>query len=110
MQFVNTPSRSPYFYPGQEPVTAHEFAGLRRQYVQTVGPMAKAKLPPRHINHYYSPKDSSTRLNELKARAVGKSIASDTYSTKSYTPSATRSSLRRLRGAGSVAPAKKGAV
>jgi hypothetical protein len=68
-----------------------------------------------HTN-YIPPIPSSLRVNILKANAVGQSSYkvnlpnSAPISTKNYYPSGTRSSLRRARSGGCVAPAKKGAI
>jgi hypothetical protein len=64
-----------------------------------------------HMN-YIAPMDSSSHIDRLKSRAVGKSIQLPNLgpvSTKVFTPSDTRSSLRRARSSGCVAPKKKGA-
>lgn len=67
-----------------------------------------------HMN-YIAPTDSSSYIDKLKSNAVGKSsykVGLPTVapiSTKVYTPSDTRSSLRRARSSGCVAPKKKGA-
>jgi len=63
-----------------------------------------------HMN-YIAPMDSSSHIDRLKSRAVGKSIQLPNLgpvSTKVFTPSDTRSSLRRARSSGCVAPKKKG--
>jgi hypothetical protein len=65
-----------------------------------------------HMN-YIAPMDSSSHIDRLKSRAVGKSIQLPNLgpvSTKVFTPSDTRSSLRRARSSGCVAPKKKGAI
>jgi len=67
-----------------------------------------------HMN-YIAPTDSSSYIDKLKRNAIGKSSykvglpSLAPISTKVYTPSDTRSSLRRARSSGCVAPAKKGA-
>ena len=64
-----------------------------------------------HMN-YIAPVDSSSHIDKLKRNAVGKSSYLPSVgpsSTKVYTPSETRSSLRRARSSGCVAPKKKGA-
>ena len=67
-----------------------------------------------HMN-YIAPTDSSSHIDRLKSNAVGKSgykiglPAIAPTSTKVYTPSETRTSLRRARSSGCVAPKKKGA-
>jgi len=68
-----------------------------------------------HVN-YIAPMSSSERLNRLKSVAVGKSsykvgLPLDApISTKSYDTSLLRTSLRRARSGGSVAPKKKGSI
>jgi hypothetical protein len=68
-----------------------------------------------HVN-YTAPIPSSMRTSIAKSIAVGKSAykvglpLEAPISTKSYYPSGTRSSLRRVRSGGSVAPAKKGSI
>jgi hypothetical protein len=68
-----------------------------------------------HTN-YIEPIPSSMYVNILKRTAVGKSgfkvglPLSDPISTKNYYPSGTRSTIRRARSGGCVAPAKKGAI
>ena len=67
-----------------------------------------------HMN-YIAPVDSSSHIDKLKRNAIGKSSYKvglptvSPISTKVYTPSDTRSSLRRARSSGCVAPKKKGA-
>ncbi len=67
-----------------------------------------------HMN-YIAPVDSSSHIDKLKRNAVGKSSykvglpSIAPTSTKVYTPSDTRASLRRARSSGCVAPKKKGA-
>jgi hypothetical protein len=63
-----------------------------------------------HMN-YIAPVDSSSHIDKLKRNAVGKTSykVTEPTSTKVYTPSDTRSSLRRARSSGCVAPKKKGA-
>jgi hypothetical protein len=96
-----------------------EFAGLRYQYARTVVSSKQSREDREkrvvssgavsHMN-YIAPKDSSQRLNEIKAKAVGKSSVSDTSATKNYSHFASQSALRRLRRGGYAAPPKKGAV
>lgn len=68
-----------------------------------------------HVN-YIPPMSSSERINRLKSVAVGKSsykvgLPLDApISTKSYDTSLLRTSLRRARSGGSVAPKKKGSI
>ena len=64
-----------------------------------------------HMN-YIAPKDSSQRLSEIKARAIGKTVISDSNMDVSvYTqPRDARAAQRRVRGIGYVAPPKKGSL
>jgi hypothetical protein len=68
-----------------------------------------------HMN-YIAPKDSSLHIQKLKSNAIGKSglkvglPANSPYTTKNYYPSGIRSSVRRARSGGCVAPAKKGSI
>jgi hypothetical protein len=68
-----------------------------------------------HMN-YISPVSSSLYINTLKANAVGKTaykvgLSDDALTgTKCYYPSGARSSIRRARSGGCVAPKKKGAI
>jgi hypothetical protein len=68
-----------------------------------------------HFN-YIVPIPSSMRTAIAKANAVGQSAYkvnlpnSAPISTKNYYPSGTRSTLRRARSGGCVAPKKKGAI
>ena len=68
-----------------------------------------------HTN-YIPPIDGSLYVNIKKSNAVGQTAYkvnlpnSVPTGTKSYYPSGTRSSLRRARSGGCVAPKKKGAI
>jgi hypothetical protein len=68
-----------------------------------------------HMN-YIQPIPSSMYVNILKRTAVGKSgfkvglPLSEATTTKNYYPSGTRTTLRRVRSGGCVAPAKKGSI
>jgi hypothetical protein len=65
---------------------------------------------------YIAPVASSMHIDKLKRNAVGKSSykvglpQAAPISTKNYYPSGTRTSLRRARSGGCVAPKKKGAI
>lgn len=127
----------PFFYPSQQPVAADQFTNSRHQYFRTAE-SAKALAIQReralnstgvftsqssqrqynvstHMN-YIPPTDSSLHIQKMRANAVGKSsykvgLPSEApISTKNYYPSGTRSSLRRARSGGCVAPKKKGAI
>jgi hypothetical protein len=128
----------PQFYPLQEPVYSEMNTNMRQQYLRTsVNPETLekqknlAKLSPpmsfhsmstnkqyavsTHMN-YIEPISSSMYVNIKKSNAVGQSgykvnlPNSAPISTKNYFPSGTRSSLRRVRSGGCVAPAKKGSI
>jgi hypothetical protein len=127
----------PLFYPSQQPVAADQFTNSRHQYFRTAE-SAKSLAIQReraldstgvytsqssqrqynvstHMN-YIPPTDSSLHIQKMRAMAVGKSsykvgLPNEApYSTKNYYPSGTRSSLRRARSGGCVAPKKKGAI
>ena len=128
----------PLFYPSQEPVYADQFTNSRHQYFRTAESAASlAKKRERAVlstgqsmfssntgkyynvsNHlnYIQPIDSSLRTQQLRAQAVGKSSykiglpVEALCSTKNYYPSGTRSTIRRARSGGCVAPKKKGAI
>lgn len=128
----------PQFYPGQEPIYSDMGINMRQQYLRTSlsnrqkaleQAIAKASAPfsvynysngkhsaaSSHMN-YIEPIPSSMHINQVKAQAIGKSAfkvglpLEAPISTKDYYPSGTRSSLRRARSSGSVAPKKKGSI
>ena len=128
----------PQFFPSQDPPYAEENTNARHQYLRTAvsastlaSQTALAKLSSpnsffsfstgkrsaisTHMN-YIVPQPSSMYTNTLKSNAVGKTAykqglpAAAPISTKCYYPSGTRSSLRRSRSGGCVAPKKKGAI
>ena len=128
----------PQFYPYQEPVNADQFSNSRQQYYRTsesrLGFFIKRERAVKlagqgfydystgirrnvssHMN-YIKPVESSSYVQKLKALAVGKSSykvglpLEASYTTKNYYPSGLRSSLRRVRSGGCVAPRKKGAI
>jgi hypothetical protein len=129
----------PQFFPYQDPPYAEENTNARHQYLRTTGvsqaqlaqqiALAKRSRPTMyqamssqrqypvstHTN-YIAPIPSSMYLNERKSIAIGKSAykvglpISAPICTKNYYPSGTRSSLRRARSGGCVAPAKKGST
>jgi hypothetical protein len=128
----------PQFYSSQEPVYADMNTNARHQYLRTsatkkalVEQMILAKKSPvlayqmytsnrqvpvsTHMN-YIPPIPSSMYVNILKSNAVGQTAYkvnlpnSAPTSTKTYYPSGTRSSLRRARSGGCIAPKKKGAI
>jgi len=128
----------PLFYTYQEPVAADQFTNSRHQYFRTAKSVAAlAKERERAIlsagqafyssnsgkyynvsNHlnYINPIDSSLLTQRNRALAVGKSSYkiglpdSAPYSTKNYYPSGVRTTIRRVRSGGCVAPKKKGAI
>ena len=100
----------PQFYPSQEPVYAEMNTNARHQYLRTAQSATST-----HMN-YIAPIQSSMYLNIKKSNAIGKSSykvglpEAAPISTKNYYPSGTRTSLRRARSGGCVAPKKKGAI
>lgn len=86
-----------------EPITKVSYSSQRQYAVSS------------HMN-YIKPIDSSSRIDILKSRAIGKSsykvgLPIDApISTKSYDKSYMRSCVRRVRSGGSVAPKKKGSI
>jgi len=128
----------PQYYPLQEPVYSDMNSNMRKQYLrttvsqnvkaqqQTLGKMSvpqsyiinssQRQVPISTHTNYIPPIPSSMYVNIVKANAVGQTaykinlpIFSPT-STKCYYPSGTRSSIRRARSGGCVAPKKKGAI
>lgn len=126
----------PQFYPSQEPVYAQMNTNARQQYLRTAqstqaliaqreigkqtNPIAyysnNRKYPTSTHANYIAPIQSSMYLNIKKSNAIGKSSykvglpTEAPISTKNYYPSGTRSSIRRARSGGCVAPKKKGAI
>ena len=128
----------PQFYPMQTPVDAQMNTNARHQYLRTsvsnqrlqqqialgkasmplgyVSSSSQRQVPVSSHTNYIPPVPSSLYLNTLKANAVGQTAykvnlpnAAPTGS-KSYYPSGTRSSIRRARSGGCVAPKKKGSI
>lgn len=127
----------PLFYSSQEPIAADQFTNSRHQYFRTAESAQSlaiqreralnstgvftSKSSQRQYNvsthmNYIPPTDSSLHIQKMRANAVGKSSykvglpVEAPISTKNYYPSGTRSSLRRARSGGCVAPKKKGAI
>jgi hypothetical protein len=128
----------PQFYPSQEPVYAEMNTNARHQYLRTAQSaqslatqraLGKMSSPTAFVNYsngkqyatsthmnYIAPIQSSMYLNIKKSNAIGKSSykvglpVDAPISTKNYYPSGTRTSLRRARSGGCVAPKKKGAI
>jgi len=128
----------PQFYPSQEPVYASMNSNMRKQYLRTcISQSVKAQqialgklsspqgytihssqrqVPTSSHMNYIAPIPSSMHVNVLKSNAVGQSaykvnLPKDApIGTKSYYPSGTRSTIRRVRSGGCVAPKKKGAI
>ncbi len=128
----------PLFYPSQEPVAADQFTNSRAQYFRTAQSAKSLAImreraiksassmfydfstsrghPVSTHTNYIPPRESSLHTQTMRVNAVGKSSYkvglpdSAPYSTKNYYPSGTRSSLRRARSGGSVAPKKKGSI
>lgn len=128
----------PQFYPSQEPVNASMNTNARYYYLRTavnsnsaIKQKALAKLSTplsyrslssnrrfavsSHTN-YIPPSDSSQYVDLKKSNAVGQSgykVNLPNYapiSTKNYYPSGVRSTIKRVRSGGCVAPKKKGAI
>lgn len=129
----------PLFYPSQEPPASDQNTNSRHQYFRTaesalsleikrekaiatstgnnyVSYSTQRQFPVSGHTNYIPPVDSSLRTQKLRAMAVGKSgykkgLPIDApYSTKNYYPSGTRSTIKRARSGGCVAPKKKGAI
>lgn len=128
----------PQFYSSQTPVSAEMNTNARHQYLRTsvnnqelqqqialgklsqplsyIVQSSQRQVPVSSHTNYIPPIPSSLHVNILKSNAVGQSAYkvslpySDPISTKNYYPSGTRSSLRRARSGGCVAPKKKGAI
>lgn len=129
----------PQFYPSQEPVNASMGSNARLHYLRTAQ-SAKSLAIQReraiatargnsffnfstgkryatsgHLN-YITPIPSSMYVDIKKSNAVGQSsykvnLPNDApISTKNYYPSGTRTTIRRMRSGGCVAPKKKGAI
>jgi hypothetical protein len=77
---------------------------------------SQRQVPVSSHTNYIPPIDSSLYVNIVKSNAVGQTaykvnLPNDALTgTKSYYPSGTRSTLRRARSGGCVAPKKKGAI
>jgi hypothetical protein len=128
----------PVFLPSNVPVNSEMNTNMRHQYLRTfvnnrikLQQLIEGKLSPplgyhiksydsikpisSHMN-YISPIQSSQYINIKKANAVGQSsykinLPNEAYTgSKSYFPSGTRSSIRRVRSGGCTAPKKKGAI
>ena len=128
----------PQFYPMQEPVYASMNTNMRQQYKRTsVSPQelqqqialgkaseplgyaiysSQRQVPISSHTNYIPPIPSSMYINVVKSNAVGQSgykvnlPNSAPISTKSYYPSGTRSTIRRVRSGGCTSPKKKGAI
>ena len=128
----------PQFYPMQEPVYADMNSNMRKQYLRTaisqsvkaqqiaLGKMStpqayiinssQRQVPTSSHTNYIPPIPSSMYVNIVKANAVGQTAYKVNLpnavptGSKSYYPSGTRSSIRRARSGGCVAPKKKGAI
>ena len=128
----------PQFYPMQEPVYAEMNSNARKQYLRTAisqtvkarqHALGKMSVPQSYIinssqrqvptsthTNYIAPIPSSLYVNIVKSNAIGQTaykvnlpVNAPTCS-KSYYPSGTRSTVRRARSGGCVAPKKKGAI
>lgn len=129
----------PQFYPQQTPPNSDMSILPRQQYLRATSlsnsqqarqnALGKASTPiikvsystqrqipvSSHVN-YIAPIPSSMQVDRVKSIAVGKSSykvglpINAPIGTKSYDTSLRRSSLRRARSGGSVAPKKKGSI
>jgi hypothetical protein len=128
----------PQFYSMQEPVYSDMNSNMRKQYLRTaisqsvkaqqiaLGKMSvpqayvinssQRQVPVSSHTNYIAPIPSSMYVNIVKSNAVGQSAYKVNLpneaptGTKSYYPSGTRSTIRRARSGGCVAPKKKGAI
>lgn len=128
----------PQFYPSQEPVYSEMNTNARQQYLRTsvnkralvqqialgkmsqslsyVIPSSQRHVPVSTHANYIPPIASSMYINIVKSNAVGQTAykvnlpTNAPTCTKSYYPSGARSSIRRARSGGCVAPKKKGAI
>jgi len=128
----------PQFYPQQSPVFAEMNTNARHQYLRTsvnkkalaeqirlgklssplgyVVQSSQRQVPVSSHTNYIPPIPSSLYVNIKKSNAVGQSSYkvnlpnAAPIGTKSYYPSGTRSTIRRVRSGGCVAPKKKGAI
>ena len=126
------------FYPSQTPVDSQMNTNARHTYLRAsitnqqqqqqialgknTEPLAysikssQRVVPVSAHKNYISPVSSSLHINSLKANAIGQSSYkvnlpnSAPIGSKSYYPSGTRSSIRRARSGGCVAPKKKGSI
>ena len=128
----------PQFYPSQEPVYSEMNTNARHQYLRTsvsnqalqrqialgksssplgyVVQSSQRQVPVSSHTNYIPPIPGSLYINILKANAIGQSAYkvnlpnNAAIGSTSYYPSGTRSSIRRVRSGGCVAPKKKGSI
>lgn len=128
----------PQFFSSQEPIYAEMNTNARQQYLRTAvnketlekqienaklsKPIAytsyssQTRYPTSSHMNYIQPISGGMYVNIKKSNAVGKSgfkvglPIESPITTKNYYPSGAKSSLRRARSGGSVAPKKKGAI
>jgi len=129
----------PQFYPSQEPVNSEMNTNARLHYLRTAQSVKSQAIQREraiattneysfysystgrrrpttgHMN-YITPIPSSMYVDIKKSNAVGQSAykvnlpIQAPISTKNYFPSSTRTTIRRARSGGCVAPKKKGAI
>lgn len=129
----------PQFFTYQQPLNSEMNVNARRNYVSATSVGVKEKFEQdklgklsqptskvsyssqrqyavsTHMN-YIKPLDSSSRIDILKSRAIGKSsykigLPNEVpITTKNYDKSYMRSCLRKSRSGGCVAPKKKGSI
>jgi len=103
-QGVLNPEIQNSIFLNPSPPTMYHSSSSNRQYSVST-----------HMN-YIQPIPSSMYVNIVKRNAIGKSgfkiglSLSDPITTKNYYPSGTRSTIRRARSGGCVAPKKKGSI
>jgi hypothetical protein len=129
----------PQFFPMQQPIYSTQNTNRRQQYIRALAlsklakakqtELAKSSTPTMYYNqrtgirrpvsthvNYIAPTPASAQIEILKSNAIGKSALKigvpieEPLSTKNYTPSTTRASLRRARSGGSAAPKKKTSI
>jgi len=128
----------PQFYSMQTPVNSNMNSNPRFQYLRTsvsnqalqrqialgkssepmgyVVRSSQRQVPVSTHTNYIPPIESSLYVNIIKANAVGQSAFkvnlpnSAPISSKSFTPSFLRTTIKRVRSGGCTAPAKKGAI
>ena len=118
-QFSN--ARQQYMRTAQTPQSILQARQLAIQrvnsaHLNTYSMSTQIHYPTSSHMNYIAPTDSSLYISRKKANAVGKSSYNIGYpahtpvTTKNYFPTEVRTTLRRVRSGGCVAPKKKGAI